>query len=755
MSYSLPHPSRFASLFVTLVCAAGASDVARAAVPPDGTYRLVSSCSGKVLEILGGSSETAARAKLWSWEGEQHQKWQLESLGDGTHRLVAVHSGKVLDASSLRLDDGVPVFHQYPWHGGANQRFRIEEPDERGSRLIVQHNGKAVDVRRSSDADGATIQQWASDASCAQRWRFEPLDGGGGVPVAIQIVAGDNQTAVVGTTLPVQPALKVLDSSGAAVAGWSIRFRVIAGGGSVTGAEATTDARGIATVGSWKLGDAAGTHKLAASASGLPEAVFTATATAPNGIGTLARVAGTDRQSATVGTPVANAPAVIVRDSADAPVAGVTISFAVTGGSGSLAATSAVSDAAGRASAGRWTLGSVPGTNTVRADADGYTGIDFRATALAPSAPSVEREVFLRDVREVWDMAFTPDGVMLFTERGLGLSVRMANGSVRRLFAPADLVTEDQSGMLGVAVDPAFASNRRVYVYMASNASGVRDNRVIRLRVDADYGAVADRADIVTGISYQRGAQYSGRHSGGDIEFGADRRLYITTGDTRTGSVPQDLRALGGKVLRVDSDGQAAAGNNAPTGADPRIYAWGFRNPQGLAMRPSGGVFLIEHGPSYDDEVTLLRAGGNGGWDPRPRPWGSADAACPNGRRLEYCGYEGARMTHDVLHPGAMAPTWRSRSPALGLASGDFVHGSAWKSWHGALVIATMAARRLHVLQLDASGNQVVKDTQLLDTLGERLRGVTFGPDGALYVSTSSDNNRNDRATEVWRLTPR
>ena len=91
------------------------------------------------------------------------------------------------------------------------------------------------------------------------------------------------------------------------------------------------------------------------------------------------------------------------------------------------------------------------------------------------------------------DMAFTPDGAMFYTERARGLSVRRANGTTALLFKPADSATQGQSGMQGVAIDPAFASNRTIYVYMSSNAGGTTDNRVIRLTVDAGYTAVSAR----------------------------------------------------------------------------------------------------------------------------------------------------------------------------------------------------------------------------------------------------------------------
>ena len=241
-----------------------------------------------------------------------------------------------------------------------------------------------------------------------------------------------------------------------------------------------------------------------------------------------------------------------------------------------------------------------------------------------------------------WDIAFTPDGAMLYTEKCRGLSARFANGTTVRLFGTAgsslvasDLFCEGQSGVHGVAVDPDFANgNRYVYVFMASNATtNPRTNRVVRLSLSADNMSASGRTDIITDIAYKdvgNGVGGAGAHSGGRLRFGPDRFLYVTTGDNHNATLPQDLQRLGGKVLRVDRNGVAAPGNNTPAGGDPRIFTYGHRNVQGITFRPAGQPnagqpFTAEHGPNHSDEVTPLVAGGNAGWDPQNR----AGLTCP------------------------------------------------------------------------------------------------------------------------------
>jgi aldose sugar dehydrogenase len=312
-----------------------------------------------------------------------------------------------------------------------------------------------------------------------------------------------------------------------------------------------------------------------------------------------------------------------------------------------------------------------------------------KATSLA--APTLVRTDFMSGLNRPWDMVFTPDGAMLFTEKCRGLSVRRADGSTARLFGTtgsaviaSDLFCEGQSGMHGVAIDPDFASNRTLYVYMASNLStNPRTNRVVRLTIDSGYTTVANRLDIITDISYKDvGNSWgsAGAHSGGRIRFGADGFLYVTTGDNHNGPLPQDLTKLGGKVLRVDRHGNAAPGNQTPEGGDARIFTYGHRNVQGIAFHPTTGQpYIAEHGPGHSDEVTPLTAGGNGGWDPKPE----AGVSCAD----DYCGYISNKpdgtptpMTDTAKFPHAMQPLLVPND-SQGMGPCTFLTGSQWKGW--------------------------------------------------------------------------
>ena len=366
-------------------------------------------------------------------------------------------------------------------------------------------------------------------------------------------------------------------------------------------------------------------------------------------------------------------------------------------------------------------------------------------------APTLTRTVVLSSLSNPWDIAFNVDGVMFFTERCRGLSVRFPDGTVARLFGAAgaslvaaDLLCQGQSGVHGVALDPAFASNRAIYVYMTSTASTPRTNRVVRLVLSADLRTASGRSDIVTDIAFKNAGNAhggAGSHSGGRLRFGPDGYLYVTTGDNHNGMIPQSPTLLGGKVLRVTTTGAAAPGNNAPTSFDARIYTYGHRNVQGITFRPgTGQPFVAEHGPNHSDEVTPLVAGGNGGWDPQNR----AALTCADG----YCGYAGNAstmpMTDLTRFPNAMRPSWSNSGSSQGMGPLVFLTGTTWRGWNGKLAVGIMGGQRVDVLSIDNAG--LATDRASADLPSTRYRALTIGPDASLYVAT--DNG------EIWRVTP-
>jgi glucose/arabinose dehydrogenase len=403
------------------------------------------------------------------------------------------------------------------------------------------------------------------------------------------------------------------------------------------------------------------------------------------------------------------------------------------------------------------------------------TGL-LAATALSPAGQTaaqgmnttnLEAEVVVDGLEVPWDLAFLEDGTMFFTEICRGLSVRLPDGTVNELlgmgendsFATVaeDLFCNGQAGMNGVALDPDFDENRRVYVYSASEMSDPQTNRVLRFTVNEDFTDVSERTDLVEDIPYKTDPTdhpfgNAGAHNGGRIRFGPEGYLWVTTGDNHNPSIPQDPDSLGSKVLRITTEGEAAPDNGTGEAFDDRIYTYGHRNVQGLTFHPETGEAIItEHGPWHSDEITVLEPGGNGGWDPRDNMAGRGD--CPDG----YCGYmpnqeEGMNryeraafmpMTDFETYPDAMAPIWTNNGYSQGITQATFLTGEEWGEWDGAMVVGYMGigfggtpiGQRIDVMELDEDLSVVDVTEMTLPMQPGRFRTLVEGPDDALYTA--------------------
>jgi glucose/arabinose dehydrogenase len=267
---------------------------------------------------------------------------------------------------------------------------------------------------------------------------------------------------------------------------------------------------------------------------------------------------------------------------------------------------------------------------------------------------------------------------------------------------------------MGIAVDPAYSATRRIYTCFLSNASGALDVRIVRWQVNASDTGLIGRTDILTGIP----ANPLGRHSGCRIRFGPDGHLWAGTGDAAMGTNPQNPASLGGKVLRITTDGAGAPGNAGPPFRS-EIYTYGHRNVQGLAFAADGTAYSIEHGPDRDDEVNRLVRGGNYGWDPVP-------------------GYnEAVPMTDLGKFPAAVPAVWSSGSPTIAPSGGAVLSGARWQGWDKALAMAVLKGQQLRVLGLTPDGWAVEAQWIVLTDRG-RLRSAVQGPDGNLYIATDA-----------------
>lgn len=341
-------------------------------------------------------------------------------------------------------------------------------------------------------------------------------------------------------------------------------------------------------------------------------------------------------------------------------------------------------------------------------------------TAFAQEYPElgVKIETVAENLTIPWSIDWTPDGMILFTER---------NGNLRAI-QDGQLLQEPllslgvggvEGGMLGVAVDPNYSDNHYVYVYYTYNELLSTTNKLVRYQLE-DRVLNEDKV-LIEGIP---GGPF---HDGGRIQFGPDGKLYITTGEAGNPDLSQDLNSLGGKILRINSDGTIPEDNpweNSP------IYSIGHRNPQGLDWDDSGNLVATEHGPSgwrgtAHDEVNVILSGANYGW---PDVIGDETK-------------EG--LLNPILHTGD--DTWAP-------SGAEFYYGDKIPQWYGKYFVATLRGSHLHMIDFDLQNNSVIFHEKLFQDEFGRLRDVKTGPDGFLYMLTSNQDGRGSPRTNDDRI---
>lgn len=365
------------------------------------------------------------------------------------------------------------------------------------------------------------------------------------------------------------------------------------------------------------------------------------------------------------------------------------------------------------------------------------------ALALLPALPAFAQEgetirsertgfrltTFATGLERPWGAALLPDGRVLVTERPGRMRIVGTDGTVSEPLAGVPAVeAAGQGGLLDVALAPDFASSQEIFFCQAALVQGGALTRLVRARLGAR------RLEAVTPILDATPAQSSGRqHYGCRIAFGADGRLYLSTGDRNVDRMrSQRLDDLAGKVLRVDREGRAQPDNPFAGRADARgeVFTHGHRNPQGMALNPwTGTLWLVEHGPRGGDELNLLRPGRNYGWP-----------VVTHG-----VNYSGTTISDRNSAPGMEDPI-RVWTPVISPAGIAFYDAPAFPAWRGSLFIAALNAPGL--VRLSTDGDRVTGEERLLFDRRIRMRDVLVAADGALLVLTDEPRGR------ILRLSP-
>lgn len=326
-----------------------------------------------------------------------------------------------------------------------------------------------------------------------------------------------------------------------------------------------------------------------------------------------------------------------------------------------------------------------------------------------------------------WGMAFLSDGRILVTERNTGnLHVVALDGTLSDpIEGTPQTYTQGQGGLMDVALDPDFAENGYVYLsYAKPGPEGSAATALGRGRW------TDDRIEGFEDLFLQEPWITGPNHFGNRIAFGPEGHLFLALGERFQFDPAQDLSNHLGKVLRLNRDGSIPEDNpfvDDPNAAD-EIWSYGHRNVEAAAIHPeTGDLWIAEMGPLGGDELNQPEAGRNYGWP--VVSWGD--------------NYDGTEIPDPPTRP-EFADAVKHWSPVISPSGMTIYTGEAFPDWQGHLFIGGLSAHEVVRVELD--GGEVADEERI--PLGTRIRDVTQGPDGFLYVLTDEDDGN------VWRLKP-
>jgi len=355
-----------------------------------------------------------------------------------------------------------------------------------------------------------------------------------------------------------------------------------------------------------------------------------------------------------------------------------------------------------------------------KADSETFETLDY----------DVRVETWVSGLDVPWGISFVGTDSALVTEKRGTLRMvskgRLDPEPVRGL---PDVWDNGQGGLLDVELHPDYATNGWIYLSFSDPqpSSDKAMTKVVRGKIAE--GAWHDEETIFEAPA----ASYSdaGVHFGNRLRFGPDGLLYFCIGERGNGANAQNLGHPGGKVHRVAPDGKVPPDNPfvGREGALPSIWSWGHRNPQGLAFHPlTGDLWDAEHGPKGGDELNIVRKSLNYGWP-----------------EISYgINYNGSILTRERVRPGFEQPVYFWR-PSIAVCGIEFYSGTEFPYWRNHLLVASLANQTLRLLHVEEG--RVLHDEVILRDKG-RIRDVTTGPDGAVYVVM----NGPDRVLRVSSL---
>ncbi|MEM9474121.1 MAG: PQQ-dependent sugar dehydrogenase [Pseudomonadota bacterium] len=348
------------------------------------------------------------------------------------------------------------------------------------------------------------------------------------------------------------------------------------------------------------------------------------------------------------------------------------------------------------------------------------------ALALETSAGTLEVEAMATGLEEPWGIGFLPDGGWLITERGGRLLHYSASGTQQTVTGVPAVVDAGQGGLLDVMIPRDFAQSREVFLSYAIPQGRGSGTAMAVGRLDEDGAGLTD----VRVIFEMAEGSDGGRHFGSRIVEAGDGTIFLTMGDRGERPSSQDLTVHNGSVVRVNRDGTVPADNPfvGQPGAQPEIWSYGHRNPQGAALDRDGNLWVNEHGARGGDEVNAVRRGANYGWP-----------VISYGRH-----YSGLRIGEGTEKEGMEQPVFYW-DPSIAPSGMAIYSGRLWPEWEGDFFVGSLKFDMISRLEANGTGLREMERIEGDETL--RVRDIVEAPDGALWFLSVGEGT-------AFRMTP-
>ena len=347
-----------------------------------------------------------------------------------------------------------------------------------------------------------------------------------------------------------------------------------------------------------------------------------------------------------------------------------------------------------------------------------------RINAVKTKTP-ITATIINKKLENPWGIAVMPDGRFLITQKGGTMVILQANGTLAKTITGLPKVDDSgQGGLLDVTLAPDFAKSRMVYwAYSEPQSKGVL-LAIAKGKLAASETAIENQTIIYRATPAHTGKlQYGSR-----IVFDKSGNLFVSTGERSDKEIrmqAQQLNSALGKILHLTPAGKPVA--NGPfaktANARPEVYAYGLRNPDGLAINPTTGeLWEAEFGPKGGDEINIIKPGKNYGWP-----------------IITYgVEYSGKKVGDGITQKDGMTQPIYYWNPSISPGTMAFYNSSVIAEWKGNLFIGALGGS--HISRLTISNNKITGEERLLADKNERFRDIAQGKDGALYAVTDGGN---------------